>query len=194
MPLDFPTVLSYMYTCKMEVYMTHKLPLPPTDVLRSMFRYDAETGRLYWLPRPGDPRWNRVFAGKEAGGIDGKGYVRIRTDGNNWNAHRVIWKLVYDEEPEFVDHISGDRSNNCLTNLRSVNKTENARNARVGKNNRSGYNGVHWVTRERKWRSCIYVSGKKVSLGDFSEKQDAVAARKKAEVKYGYHPNHGRTN
>ena len=192
MALDFPTGPSYTYLHLMGVHMTRKLPLPPTEVLRSMFRYDAKTGKLYWLSRPDDPRWNRVFAGKEAGGIDGKGYVRIRTDGNNWNAHRVVWKLVHDEEPEFVDHISGDRSDNRLANLRSVGKAENARNTRLAKNNTSGHNGVHWVTRERKWRACIYVGGQKVGLGDFADKQDAVAARRAADAQYGYHPNHGR--
>lgn len=194
MPLDFTTSESYTYAYEMGAYMTHKLPLPPTEALRAMFRYDAKAGKLYWLPRPDDPRWNRVFAGKEAGGMDGKGYIRIRTDGNNWNAHRVIWKLVHDEEPEFVDHISGDRADNRLTNLRSVDKAENARNTRLGRNNTSGHNGVHWVTREQRWRACIYVGGRKLSLGDFAEKHGAVAARKAAEVEHGYHPNHGRTN
>jgi len=172
--------------------MTKKLPLPSTAVLRSMFTYCAETGVLTWLPKPDNDRWNRVFAGKPAGGVDGKGYVRIRTDGCNWNAHRVIWKLVHDEEPEYVDHISGDRADNRLCNLRSVDKTENARNTRLGRNNTSGVNGVHWVTREQKWRACIYVGGRKVSLGDYTEKADAVAARRAADMEYGYHANHGR--
>jgi hypothetical protein len=194
MPLDFPTVLSYMYTTQMGVYVMRGLPLPPTDVLRSMFRYDAETGKLYWLPRPSDPRWNRVFAEKEAGGIDGKGYVRIRTEGNNWNAHRVVWKLVYDEEPEFVDHINGDRADNRLVNLRSVTQTENARNTKVKRHNTSGVSGVHWRTKDRRWAATIHDSGVLVRLGQYREFADAVAARKKAEVKYGYHPNHGRTN
>ena len=194
MPLDISTVVSYTYAHKMEVYMTEKLPLPPTEVLRAMFRYEPETGRLYWLPRPDDHRWNRVFADRQAGGVDGKGYIRVRTDGNNWNAHRVIWKLVYDAEPEFVDHISGDRSDNRLANLRSVGKAENSRNTRLGRNNTSGHNGVHWVMREQKWRACIYVDGRKLSLGDFAEKQDAVAARRAADIEYGYHPNHGRTD
>lgn len=172
--------------------MTRKLPLPDTDVLHKMFQYNPETGVLTWNSRDGDERWNRVFAGKPAGGVDGKGYVRIRTEGNNWNAHRVIWKMVHGEEPEYVDHINGNRADNRLMNLRSVSKLENARNAKRGRNNKSGVNGVHWVTREQKWRACIYVDGRKVSLGDYDRLEAAAVARRTAEIEYGYHENHGR--
>ena len=172
--------------------MTRKLPLPHSVVLHSMFTYNPDTGVLTWRPRETDDRWNRVFAGKPAGGLDAKGYIRIRTNGNNWNAHRVIWKMVHGEEPEYVDHINGDRADNRLVNLRSVSKLENARNAKRGKNNTSGVNGVHWVTREQKWRACIYVNNRKVSLGDFCCLAAAAEARVAAERKYGYHENHGR--
>lgn len=192
MALDCACLLSYKDDRQMETAMTRKLPLPPSEDLHRMFRYDPETGVLTWNPRTNDERWNRVFADKPAGGVDGKGYVRIRTEGNNWNAHRVIWKMVYNEEPEYVDHINGGRADNRLENLRSVTKLENARNAKRGRNNTSGVNGVHWVNREQRWRACIYVGGKKVSLGDYVEKADAVAARQKADREYGYHTNHGR--
>lgn len=172
--------------------MTKKLPLPDTATLRSMFTYCPETGVLTWLPRLDDPRWNRVFAGKPAGGVDGKGYVRIRTEGNNWNAHRVIWKLVHDEEPEYVDHINGNRADNRLCNLRSVSKTENARNTRLKRHNTSGVSGVHWRTKDQRWAATIHHNGALVRLGQYRLFEDAVAARRAAEIKYGYHANHGR--
>ena len=172
--------------------MTKKLPLPDTATLRSMFTYCTETGVLTWLPRLDDPRWNRVFAGKPAGGVDGKGYVRIRSEGNNWNAHRVIWKLVHDEEPEYVDHINGNRADNRLCNLRSVSKTENARNTRLKRHNTSGVSGVHWRTKDQRWAATIHHNGALVRLGQYRLFEDAVAARRAAEAKYGYHANHGR--
>jgi len=173
--------------------MTRKaLPLPSQCELHQIFEYCAETGVLRWKPRPDNPRWNRVFANKPAGGIDGKGYVRIRTEGKIWNAHRVIWKMVYGEDPDFIDHINGDRSDNRIDNLRSVTQVENARNTKLHKSNASGASGVHWVSRDRRWCASIHSGGKKIALGHYVDKADAVLARQRAEKEYGYHPNHGR--
>ncbi|SWJ13234.1 HNH endonuclease [Klebsiella pneumoniae] len=52
--------------------------------------------------------------------------------------------------------------------------------------------GVYWVKADRKWRVRIGVNGKYVSVGVFSNLEDALEARKTAEIKYGYHENHGR--
>ena len=41
-------------------------------------------------------------------------------------------------------------------------------------------------------RSRIQVNGKKRSLGCFTEKSDAIAARAAAEIEHNFHENHGR--
>lgn len=43
-----------------------------------------------------------------------------------------------------------------------------------------------------KWRAQIVVSGILIFLGYFERKQDAITARKEAEVKYNFHENHGK--
>ena len=40
--------------------------------------------------------------------------------------------------------------------------------------------------------TSIKVNRKDIYLGRFDKFEDAVAARKKAERKHGFHPNHGR--
>jgi len=38
------------------------------------------------------------------------------------------------------------------------------------------------------------VDGKTIHLGRFDKFEDAVAARKAADIKYGFHPNHGKSS
>lgn len=49
------------------------------------------------------------------------------------------------------------------------------------KNNTSGTKGVYWNKRSKKWYAQIDFKGKRYNLGYFTNKQDAINARKKAE-------------
>lgn len=51
-------------------------------------------------------------------------------------------------------------------------------------NNTSGKSGVYWRKARQKWVALIFPGGRQVRLGSFSKWEDAVAARKAAEVKY----------
>jgi len=50
------------------------------------------------------------------------------------------------------------------------------------------------VTGELKWQSYICIDSKQKYLGVYKYLCDAETARKEAEIKYGYHKNHGRTD
>lgn len=52
---------------------------------------------------------------------------------------------------------------------------------RTSKNNTSGAKGVTWDKSRKKWRAQINFKGKNHNLGRFTNKQDAINARKKAE-------------
>lgn len=56
--------------------------------------------------------------------------------------------------------------------------------AKMHKDNKSGHKGVTWVKSKQKWRAYIGILGKQVSLGYYTSKEDAIAARKAAEEKY----------
>lgn len=49
--------------------------------------------------------------------------------------------------------------------------------------NTSGVKGVYWHKTEKKWRAFIGVDGKRIQLGDYKEKEDAIRARKEYEDK-----------
>jgi hypothetical protein len=74
-----------------------------------------------------------------------------------------------------------------------VTHAENQRNARLPKHNSSGVVGVLWSPRVNRWRAQISKNGKQVHLGYFDCMDEAVTARKAAEIQNGFHPNHGRT-
>ena len=180
--------------------------LPDATRLHELLEYKPDTGKFIWKQRSPehftatDKRslkwlclwWNKRFAGTEAGTIGTGGYTLIRVDTTDYLAHRLAWVIVYGQEPEFIDHINGDRSDNRLENLRSVTRIENTRNAKKREDNQSGTVGVSYFAPKNTWRARININGKTVLLGYFKTKNEAIAARKAAEITHGYHANHGR--
>ena len=51
-------------------------------------------------------------------------------------------------------------------------------------NNTSGQKGVFWNKATKRWHSEITIKGKKIYLGSYDNKQDAINARLEAEEKY----------
>ena len=139
-------------------------------------------------------QWNTVWAGKEAfTAIDGKGYRHGSLDYTYVRYHRVLWALSHGRWPNGeIDHIDGDRLNNALPNLREATPSQNQKNKIRPKNNTSGHLGVSWYKPYGKWRVWVQVDGRQKHLGYFDALADAVAARSRAEARYGYHENHGR--
>lgn len=122
-----------------------------------------------------------------------KGYHALSVYGEKYKLHRLVWLLNYKEWPNGqIDHINRNKSDNSIGNLRIVSNAENCKNQRKPKNNVSGQVGVSWASSCNKWMSNITVNRKRIYLGVFNELYCAVTARKKAEIKYKFHPNHGR--
>jgi hypothetical protein len=163
--------------------------------------YDPETGILYWKDvgseffnsLRGCNIFKKSYANTVAGGINGQGYRLLKYNGKKVPAHRIVWLMVNGDWPTaHVDHINGDRLDNRIENLRVVENDENARNRRMPANNTSGVMGVTWSNVHGRWMSQITNRGSKKHLGLFDDFDEAVVARKAAEIRYGYHPNHGR--
>ena len=170
-------------------------------LLRTLLRYEPETGRLYWLERTRDRftsdgswrMWNTRYADLEALIVDSGGYNTGTLFGRTTKAHRICWAIHFGEWPGGqIDHIDGDRSNNKIENLRVVTNMENGQNQRRHITNTSGETGVTWDKQYGKWMAYIGFVGRTKFLGRFPDFEDAVAARKQAERHIGYHPNHGR--
>jgi hypothetical protein len=158
--------------------------------IQEIFNYDAITGIVTTkLVRHG----SRTYIGAPVGTLTNYGYLCVRVDGKRYQLHRLIWLHVYGYIPkEDLDHIDGDRTNNRLVNLREANRQDNLKNTAVHKDSSTGILGVNWDKRKSKWRATIYVNKKQEHLGYFEEIQEAALARQQANIKYGFHENHGR--
>lgn len=95
--------------------------------------------------------------------------------------HRVVGMAFLDKIPnkEEINHIDCDKSNNQLTNLEWVNRSENQSYAFKFKQKTSKYTGVCFF--KNKWISNICINGKKIQIGKFNTEQEAYLARKKFE-------------
>ena len=178
----------------------NKTDLPPIETLRKLLSYEPETGKMFWRERTPDiysgtslEFWNSRWAGSEAFiSTDGRGYKTGSIYNKPHKAHRVVWALYYGEWPyDDVDHINHDKHDNRIENLRVVTHRENTKNRTIPKSNTSGFVGVVWCKGRGKWRAQIMVDGRSISLGRFVNKCDAIRARKTANIKYGFHENHG---
>lgn len=158
------------------------------DRLRELMSYDADTGEAVWLV----DRGIRKRAGDSVAGATKRGYLVACIDYRRYQLHRLIWLYVHGVWPENqIDHIDQDPSNNRLENLREVDATANLRNQPRSPHNKSGFTGVCWDRARGKWSAEIYAE-KKIHLGRFDNIDDAIDARKAANIKYGFHENHGK--
>ena len=119
-------------------------------------------------------------------------YLYAMMDGRKYGLHRLAWLYEYGYHPTgHISHKDHNGLNNCISNLDDVKQSENNRNLSISSKNSSGVTGVSWSKRVHLWRAYIGVDSKQRSLGYFIDIDDAIKARKDAELKYDYHSNHG---
>jgi hypothetical protein len=113
------------------------------------------------------------------------GYVEIGVDGRRYQAHRLAFLMMTGAWPEdCLDHINGARADNRWSNIRQASACENARNSCRPVNNRSGFKGVSWKARNRKWVAQIAVQNRKIHIGLFDTAEAAHAAYVTAARRY----------
>ena len=155
------------------------------NVLRQLLSYDPATGHFIWRD------FKRTYAGQArpgavAGYLGRDGYIMLRVNGRDTRAHRLAFLFMTGKpipKGKEIDHINGIRRDNHWSNLRLVTRSQNCMNRHtIRSDNKSGQCGVSWL--RGKWQAVITLNGKMLYLGVFAEKQDAIAARKVAELKY----------
>jgi len=147
--------------------------------LKKLFKYDPETGEFIRLVRV----CKRVHVGDIAGSYHKDGYLHFHVDKKLYLSHRLDWLYVYGYFPEHqVDHKNGVRDDNRLCNLRVVSQSCNLQNQRIHSNNSSGFPGVCWHKKHKKWYAQSQIQGKQKFMGLYATALDAALARLTAEI------------
>ena len=162
--------------------------------LKKLLHYDKDTGILTYRIKP---KQSHITIGEEAGcdsvPINNTIYRKIRINKREYKAHRLVWLYVTGSFPEgVIDHIDGNGLNNKFDNLRDTTAEGNMQNTKMCSRNKSGFTGVNWNKSRNRWQTRINYKGKRILLGYFKSLDEAIEARKAANIKYGYHPNHGK--
>lgn len=168
----------------------------PED-LKRLLRYEPDTGKLFWLPRPieyfrdGEGRYTAArakaifdtsFADKEAlTSISSGGYPRGNLFGRGLMAHRAAYCLMNGFWPTHqVDHMNGVRTDNRWSNLREATNQQNQQNSRSARGSSSKYVGVSICKKSGRWIAYICPDGTLINLGRFDTEEEAGRARDKA--------------
>ena len=108
----------------------------------------------------------------------GRGYSYVMNS-KLGQLHRFLMNCPNDMQ---VDHINHDTFDNRKENLRVCTSQENSWNSKIQTNNSSGYTGVK--KKGDNWEAQIIINKDTIKLGVFSTVEEAVEARKQAEIRY----------
>lgn len=110
-------------------------------------------------------------------------YVYTNINKKHISLHRIITNTINepDKYNNLIDHINGDVLDNRKSNLRICSPSENAYNRH---NKVKGYTSFKSGNKIY-YRAYIYKNNKCINLGNFTNEEDAIKARKEAEIKYG---------
>lgn len=149
------------------------------DEVHRLFRYEPETGLVYWRVR----RSNVVKLDKPVGCPNGRGYLQVRVNGRLYQVHNVIWVLQHGHWPEKeVDHRNRSKGDNRDGNLKQSTRREQLLNRAT-----CGKHGFKGVARGKfgRFRAYVLIAGKAKHLGMFDTAYKAALAFDDVAAQHG---------
>jgi len=149
-----------------------------------IFRYEPD-GTIWWKEQiTGKGRRRKMD--KPVGCRRGAGYLHFGFKGKTYDVHKVIWEMHYGPvTPGMeIDHRNNIRHDNRIENLQELTNGDNSKKRLLSKNNKTGYRGVWFHKRNKKFVAQIKIDYEKKHLGCFDTAEEAYEARKAAELHY----------
>jgi hypothetical protein len=106
----------------------------------------------------------------------GKGYAKTK-DGETGEIVSLQAFLMRPPPGFEVDHENRDGLDCRRSNMRIATHAQNAQNNARRRHNKSGFVGVHWDARTKRWAAQAAASGKHAFLGRFDTAEEAARAR-----------------
>jgi hypothetical protein len=144
------------------------------EYLQKYVEYSPLDGALRWKAKP----WrSSIVVGKVTGSSDRDGYRRTMINKKIYRNARLVWFMHYGKWPEnLIDHVNGVRDDDRIENLRDATSQENSQNRRIKKNHATGYKGVSFHKRDKRFQATLEVNKKVKFLGYFDSAKEAHQA------------------
>ena len=110
--------------------------------------------------------------------LSGNGYVQ-----DNKGKTLLHSKIMLTPKTKVIDHIDRNPLNNKKVNLRIATRSQNGANSKMSSNNTSGFRGVCFDSKGKKWVAEIKENFKKISLGRFNSRTEAAKAYNSKAIK-----------
>jgi hypothetical protein len=129
----------------------------------------------------GGPTWYANVDRRKDGTVR-KVYARRHIAGKIQYLHRFLLGIT---DPEVqVDHKNHNGLNNQRYNLRTATCADNQHNHWLHTNNTSGFKGVAWSKRDKKWNASVTVGNRQLYIGLFPRPEDAARAYDEAAIQH----------
>lgn len=143
--------------------------------LKTLVTYCPDTGDL-----------TRNLTGLDECVVNRDGYKVMWVNGKRLAAHKIAYIYMTGKYPPRgfeIDHANRNKLDNRWANLRLATKSQNGMNKGLRKDNVSGHSGVR-KTKHGTYSAQIKKDRIVIWLGTFKTKEEAIAARKEAELKH----------
>jgi hypothetical protein len=161
------------------------------EMVRELFDYNPNTGSLT-IKRRGrewfdtDKDWRRYNSTHE-----GQVIVRgSRIFRKQFSSAEIIWLWMTGTYPDEVNRKNHNKHDHRWVNLRSITRQQCIKSRRLFRNSSFLYHGIRELPNGM-FKASIKDDGRIVRLGRFDSFSKALKARKEAEKRYGYMPEHG---
>jgi hypothetical protein len=101
------------------------------------------------------------------------GYPMIRFAGGARLVHRLVYLMAHGHVPAQLDHANCNKEDYSINNLRPTTPAQNRANTGAEKQNLSGYKGVCYDKRHKRWEVRVAMNNKTYRKVGFKDAKDA---------------------